>query len=73
MAQIAVVLAGFVTTKLTLVLVVSITSNEVVLTVGSFLAVRLAQIAQEINRPANRLAVRIMARRLLPSCWGLLP
>ena len=68
MAQIAVVLAGFVTTKLTLVLVLSMTSNEVVLTVGSFFAVRLAQMAQETNRAANRLAVRIMARRLLPSC-----
>ena len=56
------------TTKLTLVLVVSMTSNEVVLTVGSFLAVRLAQIAQEINRAAKRLAVTIMARRLWPSC-----
>lgn len=68
MAQIAVVLAGFVTTKLTEVLVLSMTSNEVVLKVGSFLAVRAAQLAQVMNRLANRLAVMIMARRLLPSC-----
>ena len=68
MAQIAEVLAGFVTTKLTLVLLVSMTSKEVVLTVGSFLAVRAAQLAQMINSRAKRLAARIMARRLLPSC-----
>ena len=68
MAQIAEVLAGFVTTKLTEVLVLSMTSNEVVLTAGSFFAVRAAQLAQVINRAANTPAVMIMARRLLPSC-----
>jgi hypothetical protein len=39
-------------------------SNELVLKVGSFLAVRLAQTAQAANRAVIRLAVMIMARRL---------
>jgi len=73
MAQIAVELAGLVTTKLTLMLLESTISKELVLKVGSFLAVRLAQVAQTVNRTANRPAVMIRFRRLLASCWGLLP
>lgn len=64
MAQIAVELAGLVTTKLTLMLLESTISKELVLKVGSFLAVRLAQVPQTVNKAANRPAVMIRFRRL---------
>jgi hypothetical protein len=57
-------LAGFVRTKLTVRFCWSMISNELVLKVGSVLAVRLAQTAQAANRAVIRLAVMIMARRL---------
>ena len=66
-------LAGFVTTKLTLVLVASMTLKEVVFTIGSFFDVSAAQIAQEMNRAVMKLAAMTIARRLLPSCLGLFP
>ena len=64
MAQIAVELTGLVTTKLTLMLLESMISKELVLKVGSFLVVREAQVTQAINSTENRPAVMIRFRRL---------